>query len=53
MSLKTYITQHGMTLKMECHSKWNFSQNGISLKNNVTQNEISLKFAGHSKLSVT
>ena len=38
-----------MALKMECHSRWNVTQNGMALKIechlkwNVTQNGISLK----------
>ena len=43
MTLKWNITQNrmlpkmerhlnGISLKMECHSKWNVNQNGISLK---------------------
>ena len=38
------VTQNGMSLKMECHSKWNVTGNGKSLKMkchskwNVTQN---------------
>ena len=37
------------SLKMECHSKWNVTQNGMSFKmechseRNITQNGISLK----------
>ena len=26
------VTQNGMSLKMECYSKWNVIKNGISLK---------------------
>ena len=26
------ITQNGMSLKTECHSKWNVTQNGMSFK---------------------
>ena len=32
MFLKYYFTQIGMSLKMECHSKWNDTQNGMTLK---------------------
>ena len=48
---------------MECCSKWNVTQNGISLKIvtqngkwlkwNVTQNEMSFKMEFNSKLNVT
>ena len=43
-----------MSLKLEYHSKWNVTQNGISLKMechskfNITQNPMSLKFKCHS-----
>ena len=53
------VTQNGMSLKMECHSKWNVTQNGKSLKMecyskwNVTQNGMSLKMECHSKWNVT
>ena len=46
-------------LKMECYSKWNVTQNGMSLimechtKWNVIQNGISLKLEGHSNFNVT
>jgi hypothetical protein len=52
------ITKNGMSLKMECHSKWNVTRNGMSLimeghsKWNITQNGISLKMGCHSKLNV-
>ena len=48
------VTQNGMSLKMECHSKWNVTQNGMSLKMechskwNVTQNRMTLKMECHS-----
>ena len=44
-----------MSLKMESHSKWNGTQNGVSLKMefhsnwNVTEIEMSLKLKCHSK----
>ena len=40
---------------MECHSKWNFTQNGMSLKMecHVTKNLISPKMECHSKMNVT
>ena len=47
MLLKLNVTQ------MECHSKWNVPQYGMSLIMNVTQNGISLKKECHSKWSVT
>ena len=53
------ITQNGMSLKMECHSKWNVTQNGMSFKMechskwNVTQNGMSLKMECHTKWNVT
>ena len=49
------VTQNGMSLKMDCHSKWNVSQNGMSLKIechskwNVTQSGMSFKMECHSK----
>ena len=42
-----------MSLKLECHSKWNVTQHGMSLKIechlklNVTQNRISLKMESY------
>ena len=48
-----------MSLKMECNSKWNVTQDGMSLtkefpmKWNVTENEMSLETECHSKWSVT
>ena len=48
-----------MSLKMEVHSKWNITQNGMSLKTEChskwkfTQNGISLKMDGQSKWNVT
>ena len=41
--------------KMECHSKWKVTQNGMSLnmechKNNVIENGISLKMECHSNV---
>ena len=44
---------------MECYSKWNVAQNGVSLKMechtkwNVTQNGMSLKMKCHSNWNVT
>ena len=32
MSLNIDVTQNGMSLKMECHSKWNATQNGMPIK---------------------
>ena len=32
-----------MSHEMKCHSKWNVTQDGISLKWDVTQNGMSLK----------
>ena len=49
------VTQNGMSLKMECHLKWNLNQNGMSLKMeslpkwNVNQNGMSLKIKYQSK----
>ena len=47
-----------MPLKMEYHSKWNVTLNGISLQWNVTQmechkNGMSQKIECHSKWNVT
>ena len=48
-----------MPLKMECHSKWNVTQNRISLRMEchskwyVTQNGMSPKMEFHSKWNVT
>ena len=48
-----------MSLKMECYSKWNVAQNGLSLKMechtkwSVTQNGMSLKMKCHSNWNVT
>ena len=48
-----------MSLKMECHSKWNDTQNGMKLKMEcnskwiVTQNGLSLKMECHSKWNAT
>ena len=53
------VTQNGMSLKMEFHSKWNVSQNWMSLrmecqsKWNVTKNKISFKMEYHSKWNIT
>ena len=54
----THIPQIS-SLKMECHSKWNVTKNGMSLKKechskwNVTKNGISLKIECHPKWNVT
>ena len=42
-----------MSLTIECHSKLNVNQNGRRSKWNVTQNSISLKMEGHSKWTFT
>ena len=47
------VTQNRISLKMECHSKWNFTQNGRSLNWNITQNKILLKIECHLKWIVT
>ena len=44
---KLEFTENGKSLKIECHSKWNVTQNEISLKWNVTKNGISLKLECH------
>ena len=41
------VNQNRMSLKMECHSKFNVTQNEMSLKWNVTQNGMSLKIKCH------
>ena len=38
---KWNVTQIGMFFKMKCHSKFNVTQNRISLEKNVTQNKMS------------
>ena len=58
-NLQSYATHNGLSLKIECHSKWNVTQNGISLKMechskwNVIQNGMSLKMEFHLKWNVT
>ena len=49
-----------MSLKIECHSKynvtqikWNVTQNGMSIKINANQNSMSPKLECHSKWNVT
>ena len=48
MSLKWSVTQNGILLKMECHSKWMSLKMKFHLKMDVTQNEMSLKVECHS-----
>ena len=54
------VTQNGLSLKMECHSKLSVSHNkrnfthiGMSQKWNVTKNGMQLKLEYHSKWNVT
>ena len=49
MSLKM-VTQNGMSLKLECHSKYNVTLNKCHSKRNATQNVMSLKMECYSKL---
>ena len=42
-----------MSLKVECHSKWNVTQNEIYSKWNVTQNGMALKMECRTKWNVT
>ena len=50
--------RHQSVTQMECHSKWNVTQKGMSLKMeyhskwNVTQNGMSLKIEYHSTWNV-
>ena len=51
--LKLNFTPNGISLtmkkslKVECQSKWNVTQNEMSLKMDVTQNGMSLKMKSH------
>ena len=42
-----------MSLKMECHSKWNVTENEMSLKTKCNSNGMSLKMECHYKLNVS
>ena len=42
MSLKWNVTKNELSLKTECHSKGNDTENGLSIKKNVIQNLKSL-----------
>ena len=47
------VTQNKISLKIKCHSKRNFMQNGRSLNWNITQNKMLLKIECHLKWIVT
>ena len=36
LTLKLNVTQNRMSLKMDCHSKWNVTQSGMSPSKTVT-----------------
>ena len=50
---KCNVTQSRMSLKMECHSKWNVNQIEGHIKWNVIQNGMLLKMEYHSKWNIT
>ena len=50
---KWNVIQNGMSPKMECHSKGNFTKMDCHSKWNITRNKMSLKLESHSNLNVT
>ena len=52
--MKWKVSQNGMPLQMECHSKWNVTLNGNVTKNGISfKNGMSLKMECHSKWNKT
>ena len=49
--LKVKVTQNGMSLKMECYSKWNIPKKKVTLNGTgiITQNKMSFKRECHLK----
>ena len=47
MQLKMKNNLNEMSLKLECHSKWNVTQHELSLKLDVRQNEVYPKMECH------